>query len=41
MVSKEVEKLLLKVQKPGRYVGGELNAVVKNKKDVEVRFLLS
>ena len=34
MVSKEVEKLLLKVQKPGRYVGGELNAVVKNKKDV-------
>lgn len=32
MVSKEVEKLLLKVQKPGRYVGGELNAVVKNKK---------
>ena len=33
MVSKEVEKLLLKVQKPGRYVGGELNAVVKNKKD--------
>ena len=38
MVSKEVEKLLLKVQKPGRYVGGELNAVVKNKKDVDVRF---
>ena len=33
MVSKEVEKLLLKVQKPGRYVGGELNAVVKNKKE--------
>ena len=38
MVSKEVEKLLLKVQKPGRYVGGELNAVIKNKKDVDVRF---
>ena len=38
MVSKEVEKLLLKVQKPGRYVGGELNALVKNKKDVDVRF---
>ena len=29
MVSKEVEKLLLKVQKPGRYVGGELNEVIK------------
>lgn len=31
MVSKEVEKLLLKVQKPGRYVGGELNEVIKDK----------
>ena len=38
MVSKEVEKLLLKVQKPGRYVGGELNSVVKNKDDIDVRF---
>lgn len=32
MVSKEVEKFLLKVQKPGRYVGGELNAVIKIKR---------
>ena len=38
MVSKEVERLLLKVQKPGRYVGGELNEVIKDKKDVDVRF---
>lgn len=38
MVSKEVERLLLKVQKPGRYVGGELNEVIKNKKDIDVRF---
>lgn len=38
MISKEVEKLLLKVQNPGRYVGGELNQVIKNKKDVEIRF---
>ena len=38
MVSKEVEKLLLKVQKPGRYVGGELNEVIKNKREVDVRF---
>lgn len=38
MVNKDVKKLLLKVQKPGRYVGGELNAVVKNKEDVDVRF---
>lgn len=35
MVSKEVEKLLLKVQKPGRYVGGELNEVIKDKKKVD------
>lgn len=38
MVNKDVEKLLLKVQKPGRYVGGELNSVVKNIEDVDVRF---
>ena len=38
MVSREVEKLLLKVQKPGRYVGGELNEVIKDKKDVDIRF---
>lgn len=38
MISKEVERLLLKVQKPGRYVGGELNEVIKDKKDVDVRF---
>ena len=38
MFSKEVEKVLLKVQKPGRYVGGELNSVIKDKKDIDVRF---
>ena len=38
MVSKEVERLLLKVQMPGRYVGGELNAVIKDKKQVDLRF---
>ncbi len=38
MLKKEVEKFLLKVQKPGRYVGGELGAVIKNKEDVDVRF---
>lgn len=38
MFSKEVEKILLKVQKPGRYVGGELNSVVKDKNEVDVRF---
>ncbi len=38
MYPKEIEKLLLQVQKPGRYVGGELNSAVKNKEDVDVRF---
>ncbi len=38
MINKDVEKLLLKVQKPGRYVGGELNAVIKDKQNVDVRF---
>ena len=38
MYPEEVEKILLKVQKPGRYVGGETQSVWKDKKDVEVRF---
>ena len=38
MYPKEIEKLLLKVQKPGRYVGGEMGAVIKDKHDVDVRF---
>lgn len=38
MIKKEVEKILLNVQKPGRYTGGELNSVVKDKNKVDVRF---
>ncbi len=38
MISKEVEKILLNVQKPGRYTGGELNSVIKDKSSVDVRF---
>ena len=38
MYPKEIEKYLLKVQKPGRYVGGEPGAVIKDKRDVDVRF---
>ena len=38
MISREVEKILLNVQKPGRYTGGELNSVVKDKNKVDVRF---
>ena len=35
---KEFEKHLLEIQKPGRYTGGELNSVVKDKNKVDVRF---
>lgn len=38
MVSKEVEKILPLVQKPGRYTGGELNSVVKDKEKVDLRY---
>ncbi len=38
MINKDVEKYLLKVQKPGRYTGGELNSVIKDKKSVDIRF---
>ncbi len=38
MVPKAVEPLLMQVQKPGRYTGGELNSVVKDRDKVDVRF---
>ncbi len=39
MINKEkLEDLLLQVQKPARYAGGELNSVTKDLKDVAVRF---
>lgn len=38
MLQKKVEKILPLVQKPGRYVGGELNSVVKDKNKVDIRF---
>lgn len=38
MDNKELEKILLTVQKPGRYTGGEQGSVVKDKSKVDVRF---
>ena len=35
--NKKLEHALQKVQKPGRYVGGELNSVVKDPSQVEVQ----
>ena len=36
-IETRLERILLKVQKPGRYVGGELNAVVKDWDEVKTR----
>lgn len=38
MIKKEVEKILQYVQKPARYTGGELNSVVKNPDEVDIRY---
>lgn len=38
MVKKEVEKILQYVQKPARYVGGELNSYVKDRKSIDLRY---
>ncbi|MBQ5592567.1 MAG: TIGR03960 family B12-binding radical SAM protein [Clostridia bacterium] len=38
MLSEKIQKILLEVQKPGRYVGGELNSVIKDKDSVAVRY---
>ena len=37
-IKKKVEPILLEVQKPARYVGGELHQIIKNPDDVDVRF---
>lgn len=34
MINKKIEEFLLKVQKPGRYIGQELNSVVKDLEDI-------
>ncbi len=38
MDEKRFEQLLMTVQKPGRYSGGEINQVIKDKSKVDVRF---
>ena len=36
--TKKLQKKLLSVEKPARYVGEELNSTIKNKRDISVRF---
>ncbi|RPF48815.1 radical SAM family uncharacterized protein [Hydrogenoanaerobacterium saccharovorans] len=37
-IKTQLDKILLKVQRPARYVGGELNSVVKQREEVDFRF---
>ena len=34
------DDILMKIEKPERYIGHEVNSVVKNKEDVKVRFVM-
>ena len=36
-MDKRLERILPRVQKPARYVGGEYNAILKNKDEVDTR----
>ena len=37
-MNKISDDILCKVEKPARYVGGELNQVIKNPNEVDIRF---
>ncbi len=37
-MKKSVEKILQYVQKPARYVGGELNSIVKDPQKIDIRY---
>lgn len=39
-MDRSLERILSRVQKPARYTGGEYNAVVKDRRDVAVRYAL-
>ena len=34
------DDILMKIEKPARYIGGEVNAVVKNKDEVDMRIAM-
>ena len=38
MLKDKIEKFLLSVQKPSRYIGGEVGSIVKNKDNTDVGF---
>ena len=34
------DDILMKIEKPARYIGGEVNAVVKDLQNVDIRFAM-
>ena len=40
MIDAKLERILLRVQKPARYTGGEYNEIIKDKAAVDVRFAM-
>ena len=32
--------ILMKIEKPARYIGGEVNSVWKDKTDIDIRFVM-
>ena len=34
------DEILMKIEKPARYIGGEVNSVMKNKEKVDIRFVM-
>ena len=34
------DEILLKIEKPARYIGNEVNSVMKNKNKVDIRFAM-
>ena len=38
MLKEQIDSLLDRVQKPARYMGGEMNCVLKNSESVDIRY---
>lgn len=34
------DEILLKIEKPARYIGNEVNSVMKDKREVDIRFAM-
>ncbi|HLK57211.1 MAG TPA: hypothetical protein VKU00_11630, partial [Chthonomonadaceae bacterium] len=41
LIEERLEEILPTVSKPGRYTGGELNSILKDHADVEVKYAIA